>query len=266
MLLFPNVRGCAVVGAGRGRQLARATGQLAAGLALLATAGCGSGHDADCLKSNGPVTVQRRELPATLSFLVLFDNVDVTIVPDTAIYAEVRAGKNVIDDITFTQHGPNQLVIRNTSRCNWVRSYDTPREVRLHVRRLHDIEQRGYGLLSTASTFRQDTLFVHNYSTGDVNMDVHCQYLFADVYDAGDVTLRGTTTEFHPNLGSNGFLFASDLQTTNCYYHFFHENIGDAHVRASGNLGGLHDGRGTLYYTGHPGYLETHGAGKVVAE
>ena len=235
-------------------------------LALLALAGCGSGHDTDCLKSNGAVVVQRRELPATLSAISLFDNVDVTIVPDTVNYAEVRAGENVLDDITFTLQGPTQLVIRNTSRCNWVRSYNTPREVRLHVRRLRDIEQRGYGLLTTASQFRQDTLFVHNYSTGDVNMDVRCQYLFADVYDAGDVTLRGTAREFHPNLGSNGFLFASDLQTTYCYYHFFRDNLGDAHVRVSGNLGGLHDGRGTLYYTGSPGYIETHGPGKLVAE
>ena len=86
---------------------------LAAGLALAA---CGAGHDADCLKSNGPVTTQRRALTRGLTDIVLYDNVDVTIVPDTATYAEVRAGKNVIDDITFEYQGPKRhSLIRSTS-------------------------------------------------------------------------------------------------------------------------------------------------------
>lgn len=245
--------------------LRRAAALLAGSLMLAA---CGAGHDTDCLKSNGPVTTQRRALARGLTDVVLYDNVDVTIVPDTATYAEVRAGKNVVDDITFEYQGPKRLLIRNTSRCNWVRSYDTPREVRLHLPYLKDIEQRGYGLATTAGPFRQDTLFVHSSSTGDINLEVNCVYLFIDIYDAGDLTLRGTAEEFHPNLGSNGFLFASGLSTRYCYFHTFPTWIGDAHVRVSQNIGGVLDGTGTFYYTGNPGLIDPKGKnpGHLVGE
>lgn len=241
----------------------RAAALLAAGLAL---AGCGAGHDTDCLKSNGAVVTQRRALNRAITNLVLYNNVDVILVPDTANYAEVRAGEHVIDDITFTYQGDHRLLIRNTSTCNWARSYDTPREVRLHVATVKDVEQRGYGLLTTEGQWQRDTLFVHSSSTGDINLNVNCVYLFVDLYDAGDMTLHGQATEFHPNLGSNGFLFASDLQTRFCYFHVYRDGIGDAHVRVSQNLGGILDGRGTFYYTGSPTLIDTKGTGKLVRE
>jgi hypothetical protein len=243
--------------------LRRAVAGLAGGLAL---ASCGAGHDTDCLKSNGSVITQRRAIDRRLTDVVCYDNVDVTIVPDTANYAEVRAGKNVIDDIVFTYQGTQRLLITNSSRCNWVRSYNTPREVRLHVKYLKNVEQRGYGLISNEGQFKQDTLFVHSSSTGDINLNVNCVYLFIDVYDAGDMTLRGQADDFHPFLGSNGFLFASGLQTRHCYYVVYPSSYGDAHVRASQIVNGTSNGHGTFYYTGNPTTVGLKGPGRVVAE
>jgi len=235
--------------------------RLAAGAAgALALAGCAPGHDADCLKSNGTVITQRRAVDRRLRNVVLYNNVDLTIVPDTATYAEVRAGENVLDDIQFTTPaGPQQLVITNTSRCNWVRSYDTPREVRLHVARLRDIEQRGYGLVTNEGQWAQDTLFLRLLSTGDINLNVRSTYLYIDIYDAGDMTLRGTAEDFHPNLGSNGFLLASGLDARFCYFRTYREWIGDAHVRVRQNLAGTLDGTGRLFYTGTPTLVSATG-------
>ncbi|MGI4872598.1 MAG: GIN domain-containing protein [Janthinobacterium lividum] len=235
-------------------------------LAPLALTGCSAGHDADCLKSNGTVVTQRRTLNKNLLTVVLRDNVDVTIVPDVDTYAEVRAGENVINDIVFTYDTPNHLTISNTSTCNWVRSYNTPREVRLHMPRLKNLEQRGYGLLTTDGQFVQDTLFIHSSGPGDINMNVRSVYLFTDNYDAGDITLHGYAEEFHPNQGGNGFLFASDLTTHRCYFHVYREGVGDSHVRTTGDLGGILDGRGTFYYTGNPTFIRTVGSGKLQAE
>jgi hypothetical protein len=232
---------------------------LAGGLALAA---CSADHDTDCLKSNGSVITERRAVDRRLTTVVVYNNVDLTIVPDTATYAEVRAGENVIQDIEFsTPSGPSKLIIKNTSRCNWVRSYDTPREVRLHVARPHrsfDIEQYGYGLI-TKGQWAQDTLFLRLWSTGDFNMNVRSTYLYLDSYDAGDITLHGTAEDFHPNFGSNGFLFASDLDTRYCYFYTYHEWIGDMHVRAHQNLGGTLAGTGRLFYTGNPSLVFAQG-------
>ncbi|GAB3636233.1 hypothetical protein GCM10027422_18230 [Hymenobacter arcticus] len=243
--------------------LRRALGLLAASLALAA---CQPGHDTDCLKSNGPVTVQRRAVDRRLRSVLVYNNVDLTIVPDTATFAEVRAGENVLDDITFaTPTGPQQLVVDNTSRCNWVRSYDTPREVRLHVARSSTnftIEQRGYGLVTSEGQWTQDTLFLRLVSTGDINLNVRSRYLYTDHYDAGDMTLRGTAEEFHPNMGSNGFLLASGLDTQRCYFLAYRDWIGDMHVRCHGNIGGTLNGTGRFFYTGNPSFVDIKGTNK----
>jgi hypothetical protein len=193
----------------------------------------------------------------------VYNNVDLVIVPDTATYAEVRAGENVIQDIEFSApSSPQQLVIRNTSRCNWVRSYDTPREVRLHVAMSHrrfEVQQYGYGLISNEGQWAQDTLALRLWSTGDFNLNLRSTYLSADSYDAGDITLHGTTEEFHPNCGSNGFVFASDLDARYCYFFTYREWIGDMHVHSHQNLGGTLNGKGRLFYSGNPSIVALQG-------
>ena len=241
--------------------------------ALLALAAllpaCGPDHDADCLKSNGATVVQRRPIGRHLRLLRVYDNVDVVIVPDTASYAEVRAGENVLTDIEFSSPGgPDQLDIRNTSRCNWVRSYNTPREVRLHLPSRKEVEQRGYGLLSNEGLWAQDTLYTRIWSVGDVNLNVRATYLYVDSYDAGDLTLSGTTHDFHVNLGSNGFLFASNLAAGYCYFYTYPTWVGNAHVRALQSLGGTLNGSGTLYYAGTPAnrYVQGPNQNRLVQE
>jgi hypothetical protein len=249
--------------------LRRAAALLAASPLLAA---CGPDHDTDCLKSNGDVVTERRAVDRRLRTVVVYNNVDLTIVPDTATYAEVRAGENVIRDIEFsTPGGPQQLVINNTSRCNWVRSYDTPREVRLHVashQTNFDIEQYGYGLISNEGQWAQDTLYLRLWSIGDIKMNVRSTYLYLDSYDAGDITLRGTAEDFHPNFGSNGFLFANGLDTRFCYFYTYPAWQGDLHVRTHGNLGGTLNGTGRLFYAGSPSLVDLKGpnAGRAFKE
>lgn len=235
-------------------------------------AACGLDHDADCLKGNGDVVTERRAVDRHLHTVVVYNNVDLTLVPDTATYAEVRAGEHVIGDIEFsTPASSRQLVIKNTSRCNWVRSYDTPREVRLHVagyQTSFDIEQYGYGRITNVGQWAQDTLYLRLWSTGDFDLNLRSTYLYLDSYDAGDITLRGTAEDFHPNFGSNGFLFANGLDARFCYFYTYPTWQGDMHVRAHGNLGGTLNGTGRLFYAGQPALVDIKGpgAGRAVAE
>jgi hypothetical protein len=227
---------------------------------------CGSGHEADCLKSNGAPTTQRRPIDRRVRSVVVYDNVDLIIVPDTATYAEVTAGEHVIDQLTLTYRDPQTLLLNNTSRCNFVRSYDTPREVRLHTPRLTNLEQRGYGTISTASRWAQDTLFVHLVGAGDIKLDLTSTYLLTDMYELGDMTLSGTADDFQPVVGGTGFLFAGGLQARVCYFRTNRASLGNAHVRATQNLGGTLDGKGTFYYAGNPSLIDVKGSGKLVKE
>ena len=237
-------------------------GRILAGLALLAgLSTCGPGHGGDCLKSTGPVITERRDVEAGLVTVTAYDNVDLRLVQDTDTYAEVRAGKNLIGDIEFTRKG-NSLEIANTSRCNWARSYDSPREVTLHLPSITNVFLRGQGNGSTVGQFVQDTIFFHNIGSGDYDIDVKARLLFLDQYELGDINVRGSAEEMNFTLGGIGRLFAQGLVLRRCYFTMTRDSGGDAHVRASDAVAGTHAGTGTLYYGGNPAFIEIRITGK----
>ena len=237
-----------VSGAGR---FGRGRAVLAALLGVLAVPACGPGHGTDCLKSTGSIITERRAVAAGLQTVNLLDNVDLNLVQDTETYAEVQAGEHLIDDIDFDRQG-SALTIGNTSKCNWVRSYNTPRVVTLHLPRLTNIVLRGSGNLHTVGEWKQDTIFVHVNGTGDADLQLACRQVYADLYLLSDLTLRGTTEELNFTLGSGGSLFATGLNTQRCYLVTTRDSQGNAHVRSTQFVAGTVAGHGTVFYAGPP--------------
>ena len=246
---------------GRHRVLARG----AAAVVLVAGLGaCGPGTD--CLKSTGDVITQRREVAAGLVTVTAFDNVDLRLVQDSQTYAEVRAGENLIGDIELIRKG-DALEIVNTSTCNWTRSYDTPREVTLHLPHITNVFLRGQGNGSTVGQFVQDTVFFHAIGAGDYDINVKARQLYLSQYELGDLTVRGTTEEINFTLGGSGRLFAQGLAARRCYLKTTRDSDGAAHVRATDIVAGIVAGNGTLYYSGPPATTDIrvtgHGAKKA---
>ncbi|GAB3578157.1 head GIN domain-containing protein [Hymenobacter daeguensis] len=228
---------------------------------------CGPGHGTDCLKSTGSIVTHRRAVEAGLVTVTAFDNVDLRLVQDAQTYAEVRAGENLIDDIVLTRKG-NALEITNTSTCNWTRSYDSPREVTLHLPRLANLFLRGQGNVSTVGAFAQDTMFCHLIGAGDFDLSLQARYLNIDQYELGDFNLRGTAEELNFTLGGAGRLFAQGLALRRCYFTTTRDSDGDAHVRASDLVIGTVAGNGTVYYGGAPATvgIQVTGRGSKRAE
>ena len=231
-----------------------ALGRLLSGWAsVLAVAGllgaCGKDHGTDCLKSTGKIVTERREL-APFRILTTNDNINVTLVQDADTYAEVRAGKNLQDDIELKVTA-GELVITNTSRCNWIRRYDTPREVTLHLPRLFDLRLHGQGNVRTAGNFRADTLFCHLVGAGDLDLDISSHYLNLDMYELGDIRLRGRADDCHLTVGGSGSIRAQGLQTQQCYLRMTQDSDGDAYVTFADFLTGTHAGTGTVHYQGN---------------
>ena len=241
---------------------ARGLSRAALGLALAASLStCGPGHGTDCLKSTGTIVTQRREVAPGLTTVTAFDNVDVRLVQDTRTYAEVRAGENLIDDIEFTRKG-NALEIANTSSCNWARSYDTPREVTLHLPRVANLFLRGQGNVSTVGPFVQDTAFCHLVGAGDFDLNFRAVYLNIDQYELGDFNLQGTADEMNFTVGGSGRLFARNMALRRCYFRMTRDSDGAAHVRAAETLAGTVAGNGTLYYSGSPQFTDIRVTGR----
>ncbi|GAC1367616.1 MAG: hypothetical protein NVSMB30_02370 [Hymenobacter sp.] len=252
--LRPQVSGPRGFGAGLWR--AGALSALTVGLST-----CGPGHGTDCLKRTGPIITQRREVALGLVTVTAFNNVDLRLVQDSLTYAEVRAGENLISDIELTRKG-STLEIANTSTCNWARTYNTPREVTLHLPRITNVFLRGQGNGSTVGRFEQDTIFFHLVGSGDYDLNVKARQLFVDQYELGDVSVRGTAIEMNFTLGGSGRLFASNLALRRCYFKMTRDSDGDAHVRATDAVGGTVAGTGTLYYSGPPASTDIKVTGK----
>ena len=227
------------------------------------------GPSADCLTSTGPVVTERRALPAGLHTVTASNNVDLILVQDAAgaPYADVRGGKNLISDLQTTVEG-GHLRISNTARCNWARSYDTPREVTLHVPSLTNVFLRGAGNISTAGTFRQDSIFFHLTGAGDFNLAVESTYFWLDQYEVGDATVRGRTEEMNLTVGGGGRFFGAGMTTRRCYFKTNLDSNGDAYVTTTDALGGTIRGNGTFYYSGNPSAVDIkltgHGQAKRV--
>ena len=231
-------------------------GRAGLGLLLLASlTTCGPGHGTDCLKSTGSIISQRREVAPGLVTITALDNVDLRLVQDTQTYAEVRAGENLIEDIQLTRQG-DALQISNSSRCNWARSYEVPREVTLHLPHITNVFLRGYGNISTVGPFVQDTIFFHLVGAGDYDLNVQARQLFLDQYEIGDINVRGSATEMNFTLGGSGRLFAQGITPRRCYFKMTRDSNGSAHVRATDAVAGLVAGTGTLYFGGPPLYTD----------
>ena len=239
----------------------------AAGLLAAALGACQPGHGTDCLKSTGSIVTLRRAVAPGLREVKMYDNVDLQLVQDTATYAEVTAGAHLIDDIDFARKGP-VLEISNSSTCNWVRSYNTPRVVTLHVPRLGAVFLLGQGNIGTVGEFRQDTLFFHLTGAGSYDLQVRARQLYCDQFELGDVTLRGTAEELNFTLGGSGRMFAQGLAAQRVYFRSNVGTTGDMHVRGTDIVGGTIGGYGNLYYGGPPAKLDikSTGAGQAHAE
>ena len=214
----------------------------------------------DCLKSAGDVTIERRELPV-FHKLTALDNVNITLVPDTETYAEVRTGAHLQEDLKLEVRD-NHLYISNKSTCNWARSYSVPHDVTLHMPALYDISLYGQGNISTQSQLRSDTLFLHLKGAGDFNLDLQSHYLWLDQYELGDYTLRGYADEVRISGGGLGRFFASDLRVNAYYLDLSRYFDGALHVNATSNLSGIHAGTSTIYYAGNPAYVGVSITGK----
>ncbi|GAB2780624.1 hypothetical protein GCM10027175_18940 [Hymenobacter latericoloratus] len=232
----------------------------------LTLSACQKENEAGCFTSTGSIVTERRALPP-FRVLTSNDNVRVTLVQDSETYAEVRAGRNLQEDIRLgVQNG--HLTIRNTSRCNWVRRYNTPREVTLHTPRLTDIFLRGQADIQTQGTFKADTLFAHLIGSGDFHLTLSSTYLGMSQYELGDIYLSGTTQELHHTIGGNGSMYAQDFALQDLYLQTNADSNGKGYVAPTRLLTGNHAGAGTVYYHGTPSAvtLRVTGKGKLTRE
>ena len=225
-------------------------------------AGCQKENALDCLKSTGTIKTETRALD-TFRTLRIFDNLEVTVVADSVHYVEVTAGKNLLENIQ-TEVNNGELSLRNINKCNWVRSYDNPLKIRVHTKELRDVFHDGDATLSSENLFPATSLFLHITGAGDTDLELKTESVWLDMYELGEVRLRGSNNQLTAYILSMGSLKAENLQTKEASLKLTDQ--GQAFVQVSQKLTAEINGPGNVFYVGPSPQIKTfgNGSGKVL--
>ncbi|KAA9345768.1 head GIN domain-containing protein [Adhaeribacter soli] len=226
--------------------------------ATVSLGGCQKENAFDCLKSTGRIVTETRPL-SSFRTIKVFDNLKVTIVADTVHYAEVKAGDNLQKNI-LTEVKDGELWLSNINKCNWVRSYHKPLEVRVHVKSLLNVFHDGEATVSSENTLPADTIFLHLTGAGDLDLTLNSTSVWLDMYEYGNISLKGANQHLNGYVMSLGKLEAAELKCQTVSLQM--GGNGYAKVQASVRLSANIESNGNVYYLNQPAEIYRSGEGK----
>lgn len=234
---------------------------LAVGLILSA---CNPEQLDDCFTNTGPQEIVEREAVAFYT-IELYDNVNLVVSQGDSFQLKVEGGKNLLSAIK-TEVRDSTLIIHNTMKCNWVRSYDREITVYATLPSLREIKYEGSGNVKTEGQLKLDSLQVNiRGGAGSFDLDLDVRNLkLAIHYGTADVTARGKaliTTIFANSYGPfycsgliSNITYVRNSGTNNCYVYARH--ILEVEIPSVGDI----------YYSGDPPDIKMNvtGSGKLI--
>ena len=231
---------------------------------LLLMTACNREQLDDCYTRTGPMVTEERP-SGYFERIELYDNVNLVLIEGNQPTLKIEAGQKLLDAIK-TEITDSTLLIRNTLKCNWVRSYDREITVYATAPALHEIRYEGSGDVRTAGPVTLDSLQVSIWGgAGTFDLDLHAYQLnLALHYGTVDLHVKGKavlTTIFANSYGPfycndliSNIVYIRNSGTNNCHVHA--EHILEAEITSVGNI----------YYTGNPYELKSSisGSGKLI--
>lgn len=217
-----------------------------------------------CFKGAGKTVEQERNL-GDFNGIIMHDNLDVILIPDSEYKVVVEAGRNLQKGIkTGLDNGI--LEIRNENGCNWVRSYDNPLNVFVHYITLDSIEYRSSGNLTTQGTWINDSIKLDvREGSGRIQVDINTsKSRFSLHYGTADIHVTGTSNVNFISSSSYGLVDCAGLSTTFTYMSTSSTN--DCYVDVSYVLEVIIENAGNIYYRGDPSEIKevVTGEGRLI--
>lgn len=211
---------------------------------------CDKDHSNNCLSSTGDIIFETRNLES-FTYLSLHDKFNLYLITDSVNFLKIEAGENIIDGIT-SDISNDTLTIRNTNRCNWLRSYKKPINLYVSSYTLRRLFIYGYSNIETVNTFKANYIVVEAaspISKVTLDLDVRTCYFSAE-YTTGDFILTGTTDSLRIFNFGTGYVFAQGLESRRCWV--LNNSTGDIHVKTSDRLHVEIHRSGNIYYYQEP--------------
>jgi hypothetical protein len=218
----------------------------------------------DCFTSTGNVIKQPR-LITDFDTIIARENVDIILTQDSVNSIVVEAGENIIDGIK-TVIDNRQLEIDNTNTCNWVRSYEKPLCVYVHVKNLRKIYYLSAGNISSTNVLTRPSFMLDVWGgCGSINLSLNVTNGF--IYEhlgTADITIKGRVIFNSVVSGDYGLIQLKDLSTD--YTYVSNSGSNDCYVNSDKFLDATISSIGNIYYTGNPDsvHVNIFGAGKVI--
>jgi hypothetical protein len=218
----------------------------------------------DCFTGTGKIIKEAR-MVSDFDSIIARENVDIILTQDTINSVVVEAGEKIIGGIKTTIDN-RQLVIDNTNTCNWIRSYDKPLRVYVHVKNLRKIYYLSAGNITSTNVLTPESFLLDVWGgcgSIDLSLNVNQGFIYEHMGTA-DITIRGRAVYNSVVLGDFGFVQLKDLNTDFTYVS--NTGTNDCYINAGKFLDATIRSIGNIYYTGKPDTVHAHitGAGQLI--
>jgi len=198
--------------------------------------------------------------------LIVYDDINVQLVPDTINKLTIKTNEILIDKITYKTKG-DTLILQNENPYNFT-SYDEFVQTQLHITKsFNRIETNGTGIINCSDTIKNESLTLYAYlNAGEFNLVVNTKHLSipCHTYATTDYTIKGFTENLSTASLGIGKFNLLDLKTNNA--NIWHYGINDLYINVKNNLSVKIWNVGNVYYKGNPKITstETTSKGKLI--
>lgn len=202
----------------------------------------------DCVKTTGSIERETRTV-ADFTNIELNDGINLILTQSTTKSLVIEAGKNLIGKIT-TIVDNGTLVIKNTNKCNWTRTYKKEINLYLNVSLLGTITHNGFGKLTATNTLTSNDWRLDINGNADVDLDINAVAFYSGIYGSGTLTMTGTVGEFGLWTSGDAWVRCASLNANNV--SITSGSTGDSYVKAINKFVGVISNIGSIYFSGNP--------------
>ena len=157
------------------------------------------------------------------------------------------------------------LELKNTNRCNWVRSYAQTIVAEVYMDTILNIDHWGIKPLRNQDSLQLGFMNIVNFRAADIRLNFRfIDNLYINSYATGEVVFQGNCGVLEGNLYGVGKLNASRLATGFVYFNNYSRN--DASFLPEKEMGIKIKNSGNIFYYRNPLRLDQQieGSGKLI--
>lgn len=212
---------------------------------------CSKENRWDCFKRSGKTIIEERFLN-DFTELEVSSNFKIILIKDNINKATIKSGENLMPLIK-TEINEGKLILKNTNRCNWSRSYSKQTTIELRVKNIKNILIKEICDISNTDTIAAENLKIEvsQNVVSFIDLTMHCNsFTFIQHSGTGTYNFKGIADSSYYYMKGTGYIFSNYLHQKTAYV--VNKSTGDIHVNASKRVFVEYTGSGNVYYSGNP--------------